>query len=244
MSRTLLYVTVPAALAWRVAAILTPHPAIDDPEIVSRWLAGMGLWFVACVVWAHLRRPNRTTALLLIYGVCTAIHWGGAIGFGQEPRYISLALYLLISSVGAQCVFLHLAILGSTEYRLGITAHLFIYAPVMAGLIFFALQLLFPADQRILSYLMATLSIASVFSLVGAGLWIFGWLQAEKGSTTRFCRALVVAALLGWIPSIFVMFDVVAWGELAGLLNLTLAFEPLALAWYFTQNPVQATHHP
>ncbi len=40
-------------------------------------------------------------------------------------------------------------------------------------------------------------------------------------------------ALLGWIPSIVVMTGLVAWSGLEGLLNLTLAFEPAALAWFF-----------
>lgn len=102
-----------------------------------------------------------------------------------------------------------------------------------------ALQVAFPADQQILSYLLVVLSVVSVYSLIGAGLWIFGWLGATKGSPIRFRRGLVVTALLSWIPSILVMFDIVEWAGLEGLLNLTLVFEPIALAWFFTQLPAQ-----
>ncbi|MCZ6854424.1 MAG: hypothetical protein O7G86_10950 [Gammaproteobacteria bacterium] len=233
-----------AALSWRVIALRYPHQAIDDPEIVSWWLAGMGVWFVACAGWAYLRRPNRSTALLLAYGACTGIHWGGPIGLGAEPQYVSLALYLVISSIGAQCLFLNLAILGSTERRLGLIPHGLIYAPVIGGLILLALQTAFPTDQQILSHMTTVLSVVSVFSLIGAGFWVSGWVRAEKGSPMRFRRRLVVIALLGWIPSILVMFDIVPWAGLEGLLNLTLAFEPLALAWFFTrevQTPPSAT---
>ena len=239
MRITLLSGIVLLALGWRVVALGYPHPAMDDPEIVSWWLAGMGLWFVACVAWAYVRRPNRSTALLLIYGVCTGIHWGGAIGFGEDSQYVFLALYFVISSIGAQCLFLNLAILGSTERRLRLVSHLLIYAPVIGGLILLALQVAFPADQQILSYLLVVLSVVSVYSLIGAGLWIFGWLGATKGSPIRFRRGLVVTALLSWIPSILVMFDIVEWAGLEGLLNLTLVFEPVALAWFFTQLPAQ-----
>ncbi|MCZ6642387.1 MAG: hypothetical protein O7F71_12485 [Gammaproteobacteria bacterium] len=233
MLKIFLYGIVLAALAWRVLALEYPHPAIDDPQIVNRWLAVMGLWFVACGAWAFHRHPNRSTALLLIYGVCTGIHWGGAVGFDEQPHYTSLGLYLVISSITAQCLFLNLAILGSTAHRLGLTSYLVVYAPVLGGLILITLQAAFPADQQILSYLFVGLSVASVFSVIGAGFWISGWLRAPKGSRIRFRRGLVVAALLGWIPSILVMFDMTRW-ELAGLLNLTLAFEAAALAWFFT----------
>jgi len=236
LPKIVLYALVVATLLWRIAAVWYPHPGLSDPEIVSWCLAVMGLWFLLCTLWAYVHRPTRATALLLIYGVFSGLHWGGPISFGQESEQILTAFYLVVSSIGAQCVFLNLAVLGSTERRPGYVSGMLIYAPLVGGLVLMAIQLALPAQQQILSYILALVSVATVFGLIGAGLWVYGWARSARDSVIRFRRGVVAAALLGWIPPAFAMTEWVAWSGFEGLLNLTLSLEPAALAWFFTRD--------
>lgn len=236
MLKLILHVFVLAAFLWRIAAFWYPHPAVSDPAMVSRWLAGMGLWFLLCTLWAYVYRPNRSTGLLLIYGVLSAIHWGGPISIGQEHEHILAVFYLVISSIGAQCVFLNLAVLGSTARRPGHLCSTLIYAPLIAGIFLLAFHGALPEQRQVFSYITTLVSVATVFGVIGAGFWVYGWIRSEKKSDTRFRKGIVAGSLVGWIPPALAMSGVAAWSGLEGLLNLTLSLEPAALAWFFTRD--------
>ena len=97
-------------------------------------------------------------------------------------------------------------------------------------------QVLVPAQPAMQSYGPALFTLATVFGLIGAGFWVYGWARSASGSANRFRRGIVAAALLGWIPPALVMTGWFAWSGLEGLLNLTLSFEAAALAWFFADN--------
>ncbi len=156
------YAAVALVIAWRISAFLHPHPMISDPVIVSRVLAAMGLWFLACTLWAYVHRPNRSTTLLLAYGLCTAIHWGGPVKFDYLSDTIVIAFYLVFSSVVAQCIFLHLAVVGSTGRRLVKLTHFVVYVPSVAALLLLVFQIARPESKLMLSYFMALSTVAGV----------------------------------------------------------------------------------
>ena len=80
-------------------------------------------------------------------------------------------LYLVVSN-GAQCVFLHIAILGSTQRRLGRMPRLVCYSPFIGGFVLLVFQVLVPAQPAMQSYGPALFTLATVFGLIGAGFWV------------------------------------------------------------------------
>ena len=111
------------------------------------------------------------------------------------------------------------------------------YAPLIGGLLLLALQSVIPEQRPIASYAPTLLSVGTLFGLIGAGFWVYGWARSARGSPIRFGRGLVAASLLGWIPPALVMTGLFTWSGLEGLLNLTLSFEAAALAWFFAKVP-------
>ena len=99
------------------------------------------------------------------------------------------------------------------------------YAPVLFGLVLLITQVVSGAGDILLPYFWLLVQIATLFSLLGAIVWIASWLRSEPGSRLRARQRMVAIAFLCWIPPILVMAGVFDWNGLEGLLNLSLTVE-------------------
>lgn len=227
--RTWVWPTVWAVLLWRWAAWSFPHEAVTDPAPVSRSLAFLGLWFVMCAIWVARRGEGHVTRLFAGYALASGAHWGGPIGVGSASAHnLQLALYVIVSTVLAQSLFLHLAwaFRGNRVGRLGTAL---IYLPCALGLLLFVLLLMQPTRQMWLQALFLLLPLGALYSLIAGGLWIRNWVVAEPGE--RRVAGFVAVILIGsWLPHAVVStFGPV--GAYDGLFNLPMAAIPAVLGW-------------
>jgi hypothetical protein len=65
---------VGGVLLWRVAAYYAPSSLVAIPDGLHLPLALLGVLFLVSGVWAWWARPNRWTAVFLLYGLCQGIH--------------------------------------------------------------------------------------------------------------------------------------------------------------------------
>ena len=229
----LLWVGAIAVLAWRVAALFFPHKAAVDPEVVRIASALLGLWFLACGLWAFRRSRGQASLLFAWYGVTAGIHWGGPVGFGSpEMQNLLLAAYVVVSMAASESLFLHLAFafptaFAATRRRLFIVL---VYLPVLVGVLLFCL-LLFAPSSFPLSVIAVFSLIGTVFSLVALGVWIARLITA--GSAERRDRRLtlvVTGMIVGWLPYTIVSFGLSPWPGYEGLFNLAMGLIPAVLA--------------
>lgn len=135
---------------------------------------------------------------MLLYGVVLAVvSWRLAALWHPHPAISDPEIGV---SNGAQCVFLNLAILGSTERRLGRGVRLLCYSPLIGGLGLLVFQIVAPAQRPMSLYGPPLFTLAAAFGLIGAGFWVYGWARSASGSEIRFRRGMVAAALLGFPP--------------------------------------------
>ena len=99
------------ALAWRVAALVSPSPYITISDGFALPLTVVGLLFLACGGYVIRHRRDSPAIVFFCYAACSAIHWGGAIGWaGTHANMTLLAIYVITSSIGASTL-LHLAVI-------------------------------------------------------------------------------------------------------------------------------------
>ena len=235
-SGTPLWTGVAVVLVWRISALVRPHPALTDPELVQLVMVPLGLWFLGWGLWAFRARPSASSLLLAWYGVSAAIHWGGAPGFGttgMQDRV--LATYVVASTVG-ESFFLHLAILATPRFRISRSrvAIAFVYAPGILGAILLALQLIAPTQISV-QWFTFILLLGAIYSLVGGLVWVARLLAADARARRQQRLWFVVTALfLGSLPQPIAS-AVGIWPDYNGLLNLCLGAIPAALAMALVQ---------
>jgi hypothetical protein len=222
-------------LAWRVLAVWFPHPADSDPELI-RWLAAlMGLWFLAWGLWAFREARDFPSLLFAGYGLAAGIHWGGPLGVGPAPvEYLLLALYVVLSTVLNQSLFLHLALAFPPAYtgsrrRATLVA---VYLPVLLAVFLLAVLAVRPSNLQVVRAFYLFFPVGVLYSLVGGGFWIHRLVTSEPAVRRSRRLPMVVAALaLGWLPHAVVSTGVGLAPQLAGLFDLPFALIPPALAW-------------
>lgn len=229
-----LWIGATVVVAWRIGAFLFPHEAATDPKIVSNTLAVMGLWFLACGVWVALRSQGLVVRLLAVYGVASGIHWGGPMGFGPPAvRNLLLATYVLVSTVLAQSLFLHLALafpepLKAARSRGGL---LITYLPAVAGVALLVALLFRPSQPGVLNAFGLLLPLGVLYSLAAGVVWIRRWAVADSRQRRAHRLGLIVGVMIGaWLPHAAAS----AFGPFVppydGLLSLTMSAIPAVLA--------------
>lgn len=232
--RTWVWIAAMAVAAWRIAAVAFPHRAVTDPQSVSNALAVMGLWFLACGVWAARRSAGRAVTLFAAYAMAAGVHWGGPVGLGPPAaQNLLLATYIVVSAALAQCLFLHLALafpepLSASRSRGWLVA---VYAPALAGGALLLALLARPAQRALLTPVGALIPLGVLYSLVAGVVWIRRWALADPERRRAHRLGLIVAVMIGaWLPHAVVS----ALGPLVapydGLFSLTMSAIPAVLA--------------
>lgn len=224
-----------AVIVWRLLAVPFPHAADTDPELV-RWLAAaLGLWFLAWGLWAFREARDFPSLLFACYGLSAGLHWGGPLGAGPVPvQNLLLALYLVVSTVLNQSLFLHLALAFPPAYprsrrRAVLTA---VYLPVGAAVLLLAVLAVRPRDLSLLRAFYVFFPVGVLYSLVGGGFWIHRLVTSHPDVRRARRLPLVVAALVvGWLPHAVVSTGAIVGPEAAGYFDLPFALIPPALAW-------------
>lgn len=232
--RSLLWMAALFAVGWRVLALRFPYQAATDPPLVQYGMAFMGLWFLACGLWAFRRAPSRASLLFAFYGATACLHWGGPLGFGSPAaQNLLLAFYIVASSALTQSLFLHVALAFERPWkqasRRGWLA--LIYSPVMVGSILFLVLLTRPLDRALLESFTILILTATLCSVAGAAVWIARLRNADPVERRERRLGLVVSAIvLGWLPYILASSGLNPWPGWDGLFNLPMALEPTAVA--------------
>ena len=98
------------ALFFRGAAWLVPSRFIVMPDSAALPLNALGLFFLACGVWAWRSHPSSLTRVFLAYAVGGAVHWGGSIGATSQDVEISLLMFYLAATALSDAALLDLAL--------------------------------------------------------------------------------------------------------------------------------------
>lgn len=134
---------------WRasVLASVLGGPGTTSGVTLDLALGAMGLCFLGLGLATFWRVGSPAAALFALYGVFAGLHWGGPLHVSEEPLKVQISEeplqaaitlgYLVLSSVLAESLFLHLTLAFPDRWRiLGLRrVILALYLPVaLAGL--------------------------------------------------------------------------------------------------------------
>ncbi|HXV75732.1 MAG TPA: hypothetical protein VD788_05380 [Candidatus Polarisedimenticolaceae bacterium] len=246
--RTWLWIGACTVVSWRLLALARPHPAAEDPAVVRLALAGLGLLFVACGMWAWHRRPGVPTRLFALYGLASGLHWGGPLGIGtSDLQTFELVFYVVASSVLGGTLLLHLALVFPRRLPPSTLAGAMavLYAPATIGGLS-ALGSLAAAGRSLVvvnRVLPLLLVVATAYGYAAAASWI-GRLILSPADRRAGSLPLIVTALLGGALPHLVVSSIGPPHELGGLWNLLLAAFPIALAFALIRDRVEPASPP
>jgi hypothetical protein len=220
--------SVSGVLLWRVVAYYAPSSLVAIPDGLHLPLALLGVFFLASGVWAWWARPNRWTAVFLIYGVCLGIHWGGAVGVGDASLEMGVFwVYLAFTALG-DAALLNLALIYPHGKHLAPKWKVALYAPAATALLLAPIAVLTP-PKTLEPGAGLVLLVANLLSLTG-GIVFLVRLFTVDGATRRAARLpLIVTGLVS--GSVVALLG--AGGVLPGVpeaWNLALGAVPVALA--------------
>ena len=222
---------------WRLAAFAYPHPNLTDPAAIRTTMAGMGLWFLGCGLWAFRKARSRPAFLLALSCASAGLHWGGAPAFGAERFDLPLLIfYLVASSLLAGVLELHLALAFPPPFRAGSSRLLrgLLYAPVVLGGIGVVLLALLGPGSAIGSAVVGALGplliVGALAGLVAFAVWWSRWFTTRPEDRARWRLSWVLGALLiALVPGVADLAGL-SLGPAAGWVNLGFAPMPWALA--------------
>lgn len=221
-------VSVGGVLLWRVAAYYAPSSFVAIPDGLHLPLALLGVLFLVSGVWAWWARPNRWTAVFLLYGLCLGIHWGGAIGVGDASLEMGLFwVYLAVTALG-DAALLNLALIYPHGGLLAPKWKVALYAPAAIALLLAPIAALTP-PKTLGPAVGLVLLIANLLSLT-AGIIFLVRLFTVDAATRRAARLpLIVTGMV--FGSVLALLG--AGGVLPGVpetWNLALGTVPVTLA--------------
>lgn len=218
---------------FRVTAWQSPSSYIVNSPAVALPLNALGAFFLACGVWAWVRRPTGLTTVFLAYGVGMGVHWGGSIGMDSERADIAvLSLYTAATAL-ADGALLEL----SVSFRRGTPP------PVVRRVAFYIPALLTLMVTPIVPFLPRAIVGSAIGLVIGLSFLMsiaagvaFGmhWLRATPAERrtqdlTPIVGAIVVAGSLDLLGDSGILP-----GE-PGLWKMTYGAVPVALAWALTR---------
>lgn len=230
----LLWVATFAVVAWRVAALVHPHPANADPGLVRNAMAALGIVFLACGLWSFVRSPSWASYLFAWFAITAGLHWGGPVGFGSsEMQNVLLAFYVVVSTGVGMSLFLHLAVAFPTPFAIARkrTVLALIYLPTWGGTVLLGVLLLAPSNGQLLGAVALLFPLDILYSLIALGVWIARAVAAAPSERRERRLTVVVAAMLvGWSPYVIVSNGLSIWPGYEGIFNLPMGLVPIALA--------------
>ena len=226
---------------WRLMALFFPHVAITDPAPVQIAMASVGMLFVVCGLWAYRRVPGPATTLFAFYALCAGLHRGGAVGLGPPPlQTVEIVLYVVMSSVLGQTLFLHLALVFPRRFRTVTRppSLILLYVPALAGGVLVAVVAAFPGSiEAVIGSAVQVLAvIGTLCGIAAAVVWIVRLIVSPEDRRNGHLPLVVGAILAGALPNMIVS-AIGPLSDLDGLSNLLVALEPPVLAFALTRAP-------
>lgn len=217
-----------SVLLWRVAAYYAPSSFVAIPDGLHLPLALLGVLFLVSGVWAWWARPNHWTALFLIYGLCLAVHWGGAIGVGEASLEMALFwVYLAVTAMG-DAALLNLALIYPHSRHLAPKWKVALYAPAAIALLLAPIAALTP-QQTLGPAVGLVLLIANLLSLAAGIIFLVRLFTVDAETRRAAHLPLIVTGMVS--GSVLALLG--AGGVLPGVpesWNLALGTVPVTLA--------------
>ena len=129
-------------MVWRVLAFsgIFARPDGAQPTgaelALAAGLGAMGLAFLVLGLLALARSGSRSSRIFALYGVFAGLHWGGTLVLPPGEAQVAVTLlYVVLSSLLAECLFLHFALTFPDPWRIASrrSAIVTLYFPVPAG---------------------------------------------------------------------------------------------------------------
>jgi hypothetical protein len=174
-------------------------------------------------------RPNRWTAVFLLYGLCLGVHWGGAVGAPGASLEISLFwVYLAMTALG-DAALLHLALIYPYGKSLALKWRAPLYAPATCALLLAPIAALAPRAASRESLVGLVLLVANLLSLTAGVLFLARWFTVDAATRRAARLSLIGTGMLS--GSVLALLG--AGGILPGApeaWNLALGAVPITLA--------------
>ena len=142
-------------VVWRVLAFAgifarpDGTPATCAEVALASGLGAMGLTFLLLGLLAFARSGSSSAPIFALYGVFAGLHWGGPLVLPPGEAQLAMTLlYAVLSSLLAECLFLHFALTFPDPWRIASRRSVLatLYLPVPAGALL-ALGFLLSADS-------------------------------------------------------------------------------------------------
>ncbi|HEY5552970.1 MAG TPA: hypothetical protein VIK52_13845 [Opitutaceae bacterium] len=188
----------------------------------------MGALFLACGVLAWCLRPNRWTAIFLLYGFSGGIHWGGAVGAAHAATAMSLFfVYLSVTALG-DAALLHLVLIYPKQRMLPKWVCTALYLPAAAAALL-AATTAFAPKQLLEAAAGILLLVANLFSLAAGILFLVRFFTTER--QVRLAARLPLIAAGVFVGSIVALLgasglfpgEPESWNLALGVIPVTLA---------------------
>jgi hypothetical protein len=224
----LVAVSIGGVLLWRVAAYYAPSSFVAIPDGLRIPLALLGVLFLVSGVWAWWARPNRWTAVFLLYGLCQGIHWGGAVGVEDASVEMGLFwVYLAFTALG-DAALLNLAMIYPHGRHLAPKWKVALYALAAMALLLAPIAALTP-PETLASAVGLVLLIANLLSLTAGVVFLVRLFTVDRVTRRAARLPLIVTGMVA--GSVVALLG--AGGALPGVpeaWNLALGAVPVALA--------------
>lgn len=215
-------------LLWRVAAFLWPSSLVITASQFPLPFALLGVLFVVCGLWPWWIRPNRWTAIFLVYGLGSGVHWGGTIGLPPAGLEVTLFFLYLGATAIADAALLHLALIFPSGRLLGRGMRVALYSAAGLALLLAPIAGLL-SEAIVVPLAGLVLLIANMLSLLG-GLVFVARLFTSDRTVRRAARLPLIVS--GMVIAGFVAL-LGAGGVLPGqaeVWNLVFGLVPVCLA--------------
>ena len=180
------------ALSWRAASLALPSELIDVPSELRFWMPLLGIVFLSAGVAVAVERDDSVALHFLLYCVCGAIHWGGAIGGAFETTFVSI--YVATTYLGqASLLAMVLVIMRPLSRFVGVV----LYAPVVALALLAPFATWIGRDQ-LTALLGVFLFGASLLALLAWLVFVRRAFQTELEPRARDAARWIAAALVSF----------------------------------------------
>lgn len=234
---SLIVAAAASVVAWKLTALVLLARASADGGVpaVKVLLAGVGLVFVGCGLFVFWRTAAHAAPLFAAFALCAGLHWGGPLELPPgQLRSAMLFVYLLVSSLLGEALFLHFALRFPRQTRLASRLWLtrLLYLPTLLGVLLAVVYLAASPDGGLRStaeglFLLLHVASSNLFPAGALVLFIVYRLRSDVGRAERRYVGLMIAGMLtAWLPYLIAS----AVGAETDPWNLFMAALPISFA--------------
>lgn len=217
------------AIAFRVAAWLSPSEFIVIPPAWSLPLGLLGMVYLVCGVVVWIKWPNPLTRVFLWVGLGGCIHWGGSVAAGGGTAELTLLMFYMTVTAFGDGAFLHFALrYPSTEATHGKRALIY-YALAAVCAVMIALTPVLPRSV-IQGFLGVAITIAFMMSLGGGVVFVVKWFSASSEERHAWALTPIVVVLVA-TSVVDLLADSGVMPGVAEAWALPYALGPIVIAW-------------